>query len=77
MPSAFDTMESVSFDRAHFAGYGAYSLAFEIVYWVLDRDYLVFRDIHQEINLEIYKNFGEEGIEFAYPTQTLFMEKGD
>lgn len=70
-----ENMELVRFDRAHFAAYGAYSIDFEIVYWVLDRDYLIFRNIQQEINLALYRKFGEEGIEFAYPTQTLFMEK--
>jgi small-conductance mechanosensitive channel len=30
-------------------------------------------DTQQSINLAIYKSFEEKGIEFAYPTQTLFM----
>ena len=69
--------EQVRFDRAHFAAYGDFSLDFEIVYWVLDRDYLIYRNIQQEINLALYRKFEEEGIEFAYPTQTLFIEKGN
>jgi small-conductance mechanosensitive channel len=32
-------------------------------------------DIQQAINLQIYAAFGREGIEFAYPTQTLFIEQ--
>jgi small-conductance mechanosensitive channel len=32
-------------------------------------------DIQQAINLAIYRKFADEGIEFAYPTQTLFIEK--
>ena len=39
------------------------------------RDYAQHMDILQAINLQIYRRFGEEGIEFAYPTQTLFVEK--
>ena len=66
--------EQVRFERAHFATYGAFSLDFEIVYWVLDRDYLIYRDVQQKINLEIFRRFDGEGIEFAYPTQTLFLE---
>ncbi len=66
--------EQVRFERAHFASYGAFSLDFEIVYWVLDRDYLIYRDVQQKINLEIFRRFDGEGIEFAYPTQTLFFE---
>ncbi len=34
-------------------------------------------DIQQNINLALYKKFEEEGIEFAYPTQTLFVSKED
>jgi len=32
-------------------------------------------DIHHRINLAIFRKFAEKDIEFAYPTQTLFMEK--
>ena len=71
-----EAQEQVRFDRAHFASYGDFSLNFEIVYWVLDRDYALYMDIQQEINLALYRKFEEEGIEFAYPTQTLFIEKG-
>ena len=50
-----------------------YSLNFEIVYWVLNPDYNIYMDIQQAINLQIYKHFDQEGIEFAYPTQSLFL----
>jgi small-conductance mechanosensitive channel len=32
-------------------------------------------DILQSVNLALYRRFATEGIEFAYPTQTLFVEK--
>ena len=32
-------------------------------------------DIQEAINLEIMRRFGEEGIEFAYPTRTLHLQK--
>lgn len=72
-----EAQEPVRFDRAHFASFGAYSLDFEIVYWVLDKEYIVYRDLQQKINLALYRRFEEEGIEFAYPTQTLFVEEGN
>lgn len=67
--------ENVRFDRTHFKEYGDFSLNFETVYWVKSPDYNTYMDIHQAINLEIYKRFTEENIEFAYPTQTLFINK--
>ena len=65
----------VRFDRAHFKEYGSYSLNFEVVYWILNPDYNVFMDIQQAINLSIHECFEEKGIEFAYPTQKLIVEK--
>ncbi|MCI3950917.1 MAG: hypothetical protein K0R53_414, partial [Burkholderiales bacterium] len=48
-------------------------LAFEVVYYVLTPDYNAYMDVQQAINLEVYRRFSEERIEFAYPTQTLFV----
>lgn len=64
----------VRLDRAHFSGYGDFSLNFEIVYYILDADYTFYMDRQQEIYLAIFKKFEEEGIEFAYPTQTVFVQ---
>jgi small-conductance mechanosensitive channel len=63
------------FDRGHFSAFGDFSLNFEFVYFVLSPDFLVYRDTQQAINLKIYEEFEKRGIEFAYPTQTLFLNK--
>ena len=63
------------FDRAHFQAFGNFSLDFEMVYWVTDPDYNKYMDTQQAINLAIYETFEREGIEFAYPTQTLYIHK--
>jgi small-conductance mechanosensitive channel len=55
--------------------HGAYSLKFEIVYYVLNSDYAVYMDVQQQINLALYERFPQEGIEFAYPTQTVFVAR--
>ncbi len=68
-----EDQEQIRFDRAHFKDYGDFSLNFEIVYYVLNPDYYLYMDIQQAINLAILRRFNEEGIEFAYPTQTLFV----
>ncbi|KPJ48212.1 MAG: mechanosensitive ion channel protein MscS, partial [candidate division Zixibacteria bacterium DG_27] len=59
----------------HFASYGDFSLVFEVVYWVMDRDYNKYMNIQEEINLRIGEEFKKRGIEFAYPTQTLFLSQ--
>jgi small-conductance mechanosensitive channel len=65
----------IRFDRGHFASYGDFSLNFEFVYFVIGADYVKFMDTHQSINLQIYKEFEKRGISFAYPTQTLYLNK--
>ncbi|MCK4394561.1 mechanosensitive ion channel family protein [Candidatus Bipolaricaulota bacterium] len=68
-----ESLEKTRFDRAHFKEYGDFSLKFEIVYYVLTPDYNTYMDIQQAINLAICRRFEKEGIEFAYPTHTLFI----
>jgi small-conductance mechanosensitive channel len=63
------------FDRAHFKSFGASSLDFEIVYFVTTPEYLVFMDTQQRVNLEILRQLGALGVEFAYPTQTVYEYK--
>ncbi|RKY29721.1 MAG: mechanosensitive ion channel family protein [Candidatus Omnitrophota bacterium] len=63
------------FDRAHFFSYGDFSLIYEVVYYVLGSDYNKYMDIQQEINFSINEEFKKKNIEFAYPTQTLFVNK--
>jgi small-conductance mechanosensitive channel len=72
---AIENVDGTIFDRAHFSSYGDFSLNFEIVYYVLSGDYNKYMDIQQEINFQIKEEFEKRDIEFAYPTQTLFMEK--
>jgi small-conductance mechanosensitive channel len=62
-----------SFDRAHFASYGDSSLNFEVVYYVLGNDYNKYMNLQQEINFQLKEVFEKEKIEFAYPTQTIFL----
>jgi len=71
-----EAQEKTRFDRSHFKSYGAFSLDFETVYYVLGADYALYMDIQQAINLRIHELFENEAIEFAYPTQTIFVEKG-
>jgi small-conductance mechanosensitive channel len=68
-------INDTAFDRAHFAAYGDFSLNIEVVYYVMSGDYNKYMDVQQEINLNIKEEFEKRGIEFAYPTQTLIVEK--
>ena len=63
------------FGRSHFKSFGGYSLDVETVFFMTIPDYGIYMDVQQAINLAIYRKFAEEGIEFAFPTQTLHVEE--
>jgi len=67
------SVKDTIFDRAHFFSYGDFSLIFEVVYYVLGSNYNKYMDIQQEINLKLKEVFEKEKIEFAFPTQTLYV----
>lgn len=66
-----DHVQGARFGRAHFCAFGAYSLDYEITYYVLSSDYDKYLDINQEIYFQIKEVFDKQSIEFAFPTQTL------
>lgn len=68
-----ESQPQVRFDRAHFKSYGASSLDFETVYIVQTPDYGVYMDVQQAINIALFERFEQEGISFAYPTQTVYF----
>ena len=63
------------FDRAHFKGFGDSSLDFEVVYFMLVPEFNALMDAQQAINLELVRRFEAEGIEFAFPTRTVVLER--
>ena len=69
-----ESRDETRFDRAHFAGFGDSSLDFEVVYYMLVPDYNAYMDTQQAVNLELVGRFEELGVEFAYPTRTVFVE---
>lgn len=70
---AVESQDKARFDRSHLKSFGPSSLDFETVYYMTVPDYASYMDAQQAINLELYSRFEDEGLEFAYPTQTLFL----
>lgn len=71
---AVEAQENVRFDRAHFKEFGDSALIFETVYFVLVPDFAVKMSVQQAINLQLMGRFEDEGIEFAFPSQTIYLE---
>ena len=77
MKEIISNQKLAKFDRAHFKSFGDSSLNFEIVYFIESADYLIYMDTHHEIGLRILEKFEKEKVEFAFPTQTLFVNRVD
>jgi small-conductance mechanosensitive channel len=63
------------FERSHFLEFGVHSLVIETVYHINGPDYLDYARIQQAVNLGIIREFRRNGVEFAYPTQTLHIQR--
>ena len=61
----------VRFDRAHFKGFGASSLDYEVVYIVQDPNYNLYMDIQQQINLQLLQRLQELGVQLAVPVSRV------
>jgi len=70
-----DKIKIADLDRVHFKQFGDFSLNFEVVYYVNKPDYLTYMDTQQEINFALKERFEKEGIVFAFPTQTVYLNK--
>ncbi len=69
--------EQARFERAHFIRYGDSSLDFEVIYWIRKPEMMVSMDVQQAVNLALFEQFAQAGIEFAYPTRTVLLTQTD
>jgi len=69
-----EVVPNTSFDRCHFTEFGDSSLNLELVYYIDTRDYTTALTAQQAVNLGIMECFAREGIEFAFPSRTLYLE---
>lgn len=65
--------DTVTLDRAHFARYADWSLRFEVVYFVNVPEMNTYMNIQQSINFLIYEEFVKRGINFAFPSQSVYV----
>lgn len=71
-----EAQNEVEFDRAHFRNFGDSSFVYEVVYYKMSGDYNQYMDTQQAINIGLVDRLGKEKIEFAFPTQTVYVSKG-
>jgi MscS family membrane protein len=61
--------------RVYFSDFNDWSLNIYMSYWVKPADYWVYHEVNERVNLEIMKRFEAEEIDFAFPSQTLYVKK--
>jgi len=59
----------------HFMNYNAASLGLAVTYWFGSTDWKEYLDFTSDFNLELLRRYNEAGIEFAFPTQTVYVRK--
>jgi MscS family membrane protein len=59
--------------RAYFNAFNAASLNIQAIYWYHPPDWWAFCAFSERLNLAILRRFREAGIEFAFPTQTVYL----
>jgi small-conductance mechanosensitive channel len=68
-----DKQPEARFERCHFLSFADSALRIEVVYFVTQHEYRQFADVKHAINLAILSRFAAEGIEFAFPSRTVFL----
>ncbi len=73
--AAVESQPDTRFDRCHLLSFGPSSLDYETVYFVTTPDFNRYADVQQAIVLKLVEEFGAREIHFAFPTQTLVIER--
>ena len=59
--------------RIYFNEFNDASLNILVIYWYTPPDYWKAMEFGENFNMELLRRFNAEGIEFAFPTQTLYL----
>lgn len=68
--------QNVRFDRCHLTALGDSSLQFELSYFVQQPKLNPLLDLQQAVNFRIVEEFRRLGVEFAYPTRRVVLDRG-
>lgn len=67
-------VQAVEFERCGMSGFGPSSIDFTLVFFALQPDFNRAMAARSKVFLALFRGLQDEGLEFAYPTQTLFIE---
>lgn len=61
--------------RVYFSDFTDWALNIYMSYWVKPVDYWLYQEVNERVNFEIMKRFEAAQIEFAFPSQTIYLKK--
>lgn len=71
----FQEIPDTEFIDSKFFQLWAYSLDFKVFYYITNWDYFEYIDKQEKFNFKLMEEFAKHWIEFAYPTQVLYINK--
>ncbi len=63
--------------RVFFSDFNADNLNIVVYYWFTPPDWWDYLQFNHDFNMELLQRFNAEGIEFAFPTQTVYVKRDD
>lgn len=63
--------------RVYFNDYNSASLNIIVIYWFFPPAYWDYLEHAQQLNLRLFEEYEKAGIEFAFPTQTVYLANDD
>lgn len=60
-----------------FSGFGDWALQIHVTTWFNTRNFYVSEQWKNELNFEILRRFTQEGLEFAYPTNSVILQRDE
>ena len=63
--------------RVYFNGFNDWSLNIMVIAWYHPADYWAMQEWQQQTCLKILRRFNDEGIDFAFPSRTLYLANDD
>jgi len=63
--------------RVYFNAFNDASLNIIMIYWYHPPNYWEYMKYSERVNLRILEQFNAEGIDFAFPTQTVYLANDD
>lgn len=75
LETIIEKTENAEFKRVHFRDFGDSALIYNGLYSIKADDYKGYMDVREKVNLAIKKELEKAKIDFAYPTQSVYVKK--